>query len=254
LFPDVYACSALTVTHGLRARAAAALLLPGATVSGRSAAVLREVDLADVEDDVELTLPPGCRAGAVRGVMVSRRALTDEEVTERSGVRITTPLRTALDLARLTPLEEAVICLDRFVVARVVRLDDVVRAVRDVGGPGCRHMRTAVGLTDGRAESPQETRVRLILHASKLPRPVAQHRVFHDGRFVARVDFAWPEARVAVEYDGVWHGQNVARDRRRLNELTAAGWTVVFVTAADLADPVTLVARIGAALAARRYA
>ncbi len=52
----------------------------------------------------------------------------------------------------------------------------------------------------------------------------------------------------------MWHGQNVRRDRRRLNELTAAGWTVVFVTAADLADPVALVARIGAVLATRRYA
>ena len=71
---------------------------------------------------------------------------------------------------------------------------------------------------------------------------------------MARVDSAWPERRVAVEYDGVWHGQNVGRDRRRLNELTAAGWTVVFVTAADLADPVALVARIGAVLAARTYA
>ena len=53
-----------------------------------------------------------------------------------------------------------------------------------------------------------------------------------------------------------WHGQpqQVARDRRRLNELTAAGWTVVFVTAADLREPVALIARIAAALEARRYA
>jgi very-short-patch-repair endonuclease len=56
---------------------------------------------------------------------------------------------------------------------------------------------------------------------------------------VARVDFAWPAAKIALEYEGRWHGerQNVARDRRRLNRLTAAGWTVVFVTAEDLLDP-----------------
>jgi uncharacterized protein DUF559 len=255
LFPDVYACASLPVDHGRRAVAAARLLVPTATVSGRSAAVLWGVDLAGPQDDVELTLDPTCRAGAVRGIRVTRRALTDAEVALRSGVRITTPLRTALDLARILPTEQAVICLDRFTVAGAVALPAVRRAAATLGGSGCRQVRTAVGLADGLAESPQETRVRLLLHASPLPRPVAQYTVRDgEGRFVGRVDFAWPDARVAVEYEGAWHAHNVGRDRRRLNELTAAGWTVVFVTAADLADPVALVARIGAALAARRYA
>jgi very-short-patch-repair endonuclease len=91
----------------------------------------------------------------------------------------------------------------------------------------------------------------LLLHRSRLPRPVAQHTVRNGGGFVARVDFAWPEQRVAVEYEGAWHGerQNVAKDRGRLNRLTAAGWRVVFVTAADLHRPERLIARIAAALA-----
>ncbi len=96
-----------------------------------------------------------------------------------------------------------------------------------------------------------------LLQASPLRRPIAQYVVRNaDGHFVARVDFAWPEERVALEYDGVWHGehQQVARDRARLNRLTAAGWTVVFVTAADLQDPVQLGARVAAALAVSRSA
>ena len=255
LFPDVYACATVPVDHARRARAAARLLLPTSTVSGRSAAVLWGVDLAGQQDDVELTLPRGCRAGAVRGVRVTRRGLTEDEVTLRSGTRVTTPLRTALDLARAVPSEEAVVDLDRFLVAGEVALPDLARAAAAFSGPGCRAMRTAVSLADGLAGSPQETRLRLVMHASALPRPVAQHVVCDaSGRFVARVDFGWPEARVAVEYEGAWHAHNVGRDRRRLNELTAAGWTVVFVTAADLADRVALVARIAAALAARRYA
>ena len=77
-----------------------------------------------------------------------------------------------------------------------------------------------------------------------------------DGRFVARVDFAWPGEKVALGYEGGWHGdrQNVAKDRARLHQFTAAGWTVVFVTAVDLLDPVALIARIAAALSAPRYA
>ncbi len=80
---------------------------------------------------------------------------------------------------------------------------------------------------------------------------VPQHTVRDDeGGFVARVDLAFPEHRLAVEYDGAWHGQagQLARDRRRPNRLTATGWRVLFVTAADLRDPDALVARVAAAL------
>jgi len=257
LFPDVYACASLRIDHARRARAAAHLALPGAVLSGRSAGVLWGVALAEAEDDVECTLAPGCRAGTMRGIRATRRALPAGAVTRRSGVPVTTADRTALDLARIQPVEEAVVALDQFLRTGLVRLDELRAAARALTGPGCRQIRRAVELSDGLAESPQETRVRLLLHGSQLPRPVAQYTVRStDGRFIARVDFAWPEARVAVEYEGVWHGrpQQVARDRRRLNELTAAGWTVVFVTAAELHDPVLLIARIAATLTAPRYA
>lgn len=257
VFPDVYACTSLTLDHGRRARAAARLLLPGAVVTGRSAAVLWGVDLAGPDDAVELAVRTACGAGAVRGVVVTRRSLRDDDVVDHLGVRVTTPLRTALDLGRIDPLEEAVVCLDRFVRSGQVTLARVTEAAAGLSGPGCRRVRRAVDLADGLAESPQETRVRLVLHSSPLPRPVAQFEVRDfAGRFVARVDFGWPQQKVALEYEGVWHGerQNVARDRDRLNRLTAAGWTVVFVTAADLRDPARLIARIAAALRAPQSA
>jgi hypothetical protein len=256
LFPDVYACASLPVDHARRARAAAHLALPGAVVSGRSAGVLWGVDLAGPDDDVECTLAPGCRAGGLRGIQVTRRALPPDEVTWCRGVRVTAVGRTALDLARIQPVEEAVVALDQFLGAGLLTMGRLRTAAAAATGPGCRQIRRAVDLADGLAESPQETRLRLLLHQSPLPRPIAQYSVREGTRFVARVDFAWPDAKVAVEYEGMWHGrpQQVARDRRRLNQLTAAGWTVVFVTAADLHDPVQVIARIAAALAARSYA
>jgi very-short-patch-repair endonuclease len=92
----------------------------------------------------------------------------------------------------------------------------------------------------------------LLLLRAGLPAPTAQYRVFDDDGFVARVDFAWPEQRLALEYDGQWHAEpgQFVRDRRRLNRLVAAGWRVVIVTAADLYRPELLVARIAAALGA----
>jgi Protein of unknown function (DUF559) len=256
LFPDVYACASLPVDHARRARAAAHLALPEAVVSGRSAGVLWGVDLAGPDDDVECTLAPGCRAGGLRGIQVTLRALPPDEVTWCRGVRVTAVGRTALDLARIQPVEEAVVALDQFLGAGLLTMGRLRTAAAAATGPGCRQIRRAVDLADGLAESPQETRLRLLLHQSPLPRPIAQYSVREGTRFVARVDFAWPDAKVAVEYEGMWHGrpQQVARDRRRLNQLTAAGWTVVFVTAADLHDPVQVIARIAAALAARSYA
>jgi hypothetical protein len=79
--------------------------------------------------------------------------------------------------------------------------------------------RRACALADGRAESPQETRLRLLVGRSELPEPIAQFRVLDRGRFVARVDIAWPEHRVALEYDGLWPGdpRQFAADRARHN-------------------------------------
>jgi very-short-patch-repair endonuclease len=252
LFRDVYTCACVPVTHAVRAMAAASVLLPDAVVSGRSAAVLWGIDAAQPLDDVEVTVPPGDSISATRGVRVRRRSFPADAVVVRRRVRVTSPVVTALDIARCEPLDEAVVLLDRLVQQGRATLGDIAAAASNATGPGCRQLRRAVAAADGRAESPQETRLRLLLHASTLPRPVAQFSVYDATGFVARVDFAWPELRVAVEYEGRWHGerQNVTRDRRRLNRLTAASWTVIFVTAEDLADPVQLVARIGAALAA----
>ena len=64
---------------------------------------------------------------------------------------------------------------------------------------------------------------------------MAQFRVFDEDGLRRRVDFAYPELRLAIEYDGAWHGERRARDdRRRLNRLYAAGWLVLHVTAADM--------------------
>jgi very-short-patch-repair endonuclease len=250
LFRDVYVDASLPITHRLRAVAAARLLVPGAVVSGLSAAVLWGVDLAAADHDVELTLPPGAHGRRSTGVRVRRTAIDPSEVTTRRGARVTTPPLTAVRVASVLDGDEAVVAIDRLVAAGVVDLAGV-RARAAAHGVGAR-ARSACALADGLAQSPQETRLRLLMRRCRIPEPVAQFEIRHEGRFVARVDFGWPERKVAVEYDGLWHGEGgqFAKDRRRLNRLREAGWTVVFVTAADLKDPERLAAAIRAALAA----
>ncbi len=254
LYPDVYACTSLQLDHAIRAMAVARLLLRGAVVSGRSAAVLWGVDLAGPGDPVSCTVPPLCRSGAFDGVAVTRRALTPDEVTRREFVPVTTPLRTALDLCRTRPLDDAVVDLDRFLGGGSVDLAAVRSAAAGLTGRDCRHVRSVAALADGLAGSPQETRLRLLLARAGVPAPVAQFVIRDGGRFIARVDFAWPQYRLALEYDGAWHGDpaQFRADRVRLNGITSAGWRTVFATAADIRRPADLLGRLDRFLGASR--
>ncbi len=251
LFRDVYVDARVPDSHRLRARAAARLLLPGAVVSGLSAAVLWGVDLADERDDVELVVPPGSHPRRIPGVRVRRIPLDPAEVRVHERVPVVSPLTAALRAAAVLGGDEAVVAVDRMVAAGLVDLAEL-RARASVPGVASAGVRRACRRADGLAGSPQETRLRLLLLDSGLPAPVAQYEVHHEGHLAGRVDLAWPERRVAVEYDGAWHAEpgQFARDRRRLNRLQAAGWTVVFVTAADLHRPAQVLATIRAALRA----
>jgi very-short-patch-repair endonuclease len=84
--------------------------------------------------------------------------------------------------------------------------------------------------------------------------PVPQHEIVVDGRFLARVDFAWPEAKVALEYEGAYHfdGVQILRDDARYSALVAAGWTVIRISAPDLRNLDSVVERVRMALAGRR--
>jgi hypothetical protein len=249
LFRDVYVHATVPVTHGLRA-AAATVLLPDAVVTGCSAAALWGVDLVGADDDVEVTLPPSAQPHRVRGMRVRRAVLPPGHRCRRGGVAVTTAEATALRLAACLPTDEAVCAVDQLIDTGVVDLAPIRQLAASTRGPGAARARSVCDLADGLAGSPQETRLRLLIGRSDLPPPVAQYRVMDQGIRAARVDFAWPAQKVAVEYDGLWHAEEgqFARDRRRLNRLREAGWQVVFVTAADLHRPAELIARIAAAL------
>lgn len=183
-----------------------------------------------------------------------RTAVTDGDVVQDGILRWTDRVRTAVGLARREPLDDGVVLLDRLVQAFVVRLDEVRSAVAEL--PSCRgsaRARQVAALADGLAESPPETRLRLLIRQAGLPAPVAQYVVRHAARFVAKVDFGYPDRRLAIEYDGLWHGERsqVPKDRARLDRLLAAGWRILFfVTVEDLRRPVELVVRLAAALEA----
>lgn len=247
---DVYVPAGTELTLAVRARAAVALV-PGSVVSGSTAARLLGLDLGPLDGEpVELTVPSSRGGRSVPGVRVRRRDLPAGAVALVDGLPVTSALVTAVDLAARLPHGPAVRLLDQFVAARLVRLEALRAEAARRSGPGSVRASRAAAAADGLAASPPETTLRLLLGRSGLPPATAQVEVRdRGGRFVARVDFGWPELRFAVEYDGAGHVDRLAQDRRRLNALQAAGWRVFFVTAADLRDPTRLLLRIAAAMA-----
>ena len=255
LFRGVYADAALPHDHGTSVAGAALLVPDGAVFAGRTAAYLLGAEaLVEASAPVEVIVPEAHRFGPVTGLRIRRTSLPITDVRSVRRYTCTTPLRTALDIARYDDVPDSVVALDVLLSRGLVRARDLGEAaVRLPPGRGSVRARRAVDLADERAESPPESVLRVLLRSAGLV-PVPQYVVRDaEGRFVARVDLAFPELKVAVEYDGAWHGRpgELARDRRRHNALVAAGWTVLHVTAADMHAPDRVVASLTALLSER---
>ena len=112
----------------------------------------------------------------------------------RAGVQTTTPLRTAFDIARRPPLSGAVVALDAMLAADLVTRAALARiGTERERWPGVCQLHKALLVCDPGAESPMESRLRLVLIAAGLPWPVTQHEVFS------------PRHRLGVEYEGDHH-------------------------------------------------
>lgn len=251
LFRGVYADARLEIDHRLRTDAAGLLLPARAAIAGRSAVAAAGIaDVVGDDEPVEVIIEPDVVFGPFKGMRIRRARLPATDMLA-SDPRRTTLLRAAVDIAREPDGTRAVVALDRILHSGRITHDALSAAV--VGLPPCRGSalaRTAVSRADGRSESPPETVTRLLLVAAGLA-PVPQHDVLVGGVFVARVDLAFVVERVAVEYEGSWHWEpgQLRRDRLRLDRLTAAGWRVVHVTAADLHHPQAMLDRVRSVLA-----
>jgi hypothetical protein len=252
LTQNVYADPGLPLDHRLRCRGVALLLPPDALIGGGSAAAWYGAPFAATADPVTVVCPESTRWSGPKGVRVHRTVLGSRDRTVVDDVPVTTALRTAWDVMTLEPLTTAVATLDAMVAAGHLATADLAEmAHRGAGRWGVSRVRRAVPLVDPRAESPQESRLRVLLALAGLD-PVPQFEVLDHGRFVARVDLAFPDARLAIEYEGAHHfveGQ-IARDDERLERLRAAGWRVIRVSAGDMRDLDTLLERIRTALTA----
>jgi very-short-patch-repair endonuclease len=246
LFPDVYVDARAELD--LMTRSLAAYLLvgrAGGMLAGYSAALLLGSDCAPANAPAEVAVRdhmrrhPGLRAFRARVSPADRWCV--------GGCLVTSPERTAWDLARRLGLVEAVVAVDALGHGRFDPEALLGRRVREPGARGCRRLDRVVELADPRAESPMETRLRLLIVLAGLPRPEVQYPLPEAG---VRFDLAYPEPKLAIEYDGGDHDDLL--DRRRDVRTGRLGWYTARFTKHDLAQPAATIAAVRALLNERR--
>ncbi len=216
--------------------AAALVMPPGAVLTGRSAAAVRGMELARARDPVEVVVDEAERFGPVRGLLIKRTVLDEADSVPWNGIRLASRTRMGFDLGRRRGLLDAVADVDVALRAGQLSAAELAAYVESRAEHGVAQVRRVAELADGRAASRPESMVRVLLHLADLY-PEIQYTITDAEGDVARVDFAFVDQRVAVEYDGEWHAlrTQLTKDRRRMNRIDAAGWRIVFITADMLA-------------------
>ncbi|WP_248581804.1 type IV toxin-antitoxin system AbiEi family antitoxin domain-containing protein [Nocardioides sp. InS609-2] len=192
------------------------------------------------------------------GIQQHRGVLLPQDVTERNGVPTVVPVRAALEIITLTNVEHAVVEIDWLLHNRHTTLDALrTRYQQMTHWPHTLRAELVLRLVDGRSESVGESRARYLCWTQGLPAPVPNYPILGpDGSEIARVDLAWPELGVFLEFDGKVKYQRyladdedvtecVLREKEResmICELT--GWRCIRIVWADLYRPSDVAARI----------
>lgn len=235
VYPDVYLSRNVQMTAVGRAHAAWLWSRRRGLIAGRSAAALHGAKWVDGRLPAQLLWtnrhsPPGVETWS--------DSVPDDEVTSIDGLPVTTPARTALDIACREPLGPAVAAIDALARAtRFAMADATALAQRHRGKRGIRKAGGVFALVDPGAESPRETWLRLIIVKAGFPQPPTQISVFNEYRaIVAVLDMGWENLKIGVEYDGDHHRmtrRQINNDIRRAENINRLGWIHIRVTVED---------------------
>jgi hypothetical protein len=249
--------------HGLLARAVERQSRTAVVVSHVSALPEYDAPIWNVPLDVVHLTRTDRRAGRKEaGVQQHVGVLLKGDAMAPFGLEVTSPTRAGLELTTIAGVEECLVVLDNLVhrgLTSEQQLRD--RYATMVHWPNTLHTDLVLRLLDGRSESVGETRSRYLCWRQHLPTPIPQHEICDsNGRVIARVDLAWPELGVYLEFDGkvkytrlLKSGDDITqvvlaekRREERIYELT--GWRCIRLIWADLEQPERTAARIRAML------
>lgn len=250
MFPDVYGPPEPTI----RDRARGAWLWSGrrGVISGVAASALHWAKYVDDDAPIEMLWRNG---RPPNGLIVRNEAYAADEVTTYDGIPVTTPARTIFDLGRHLDRDEAVARIDALLWVGRVSIGDVQPTIgRYPWARGLAQLRVAMELADDGAESPRETRLRLLLTDAGMRPTDTQIPVYEGNRLITKFDMGWKHLLVGVQYDGGHHQtdrEQYVRDQKALPKLEARNWIVVKVIKEDTDDDV--LARVAAGLFRRGW-
>jgi hypothetical protein len=231
IFPDVYLDKQTVPSLAQRIRGAWLWSGRNGVITGVAAAAMHGALWVDTETPIEMIWRCGRPPG---GVAVRNERIDGTDIVDIGGIPVTTPCRTAFDIARHLPRGLAVAHLDALARATGITEQQVdVVADRYPRARGLPRARIALPLMDGGAQSPQETRLRLILIDDGLPPPRTQIMV-SDGMNRAFIDMGYDEPRVGFDYEGVHHSEvrdQYVHDIGRAELIDRQGWTDIRVVA-----------------------
>lgn len=233
VWPGIYCAGApdnLVRMRGLDLRAGEPVAICLAT-----AAAAFGFDTESVED-LHVLNPHGHLLRNCDGLVVHRR--DGATLTMIGGRLATSPAWTAIEVARGLRRPRALATLDAALRSGTCSAREMrAAAARQAKRRGIVHVRELLPHAAAEAESPMESEARLVMIDGRLAKPVLQHEIDdRDGRRW-RVDFAWPDRLVAVEYDGFdWHSspEDLRRDRQKRAALQECGWEVLSIVADDV--------------------
>ncbi|MCI9858829.1 endonuclease domain-containing protein [Microbacterium proteolyticum] len=206
-------------------------------------------------DELHVGATPPTREPRTRGVVGHRLELPQDGVTLIGDLPAPTRVETWAQLGSLLRMDDLVAAGD-WVLSQGESVEDLTEAALRARRRGAVALREAVDFVRPGSESPRETQVRLILVRAGLPEPELNWTLrTTTGTFVARLDLAYPEQRVAVEYDGRQHAdtEQFRRDADRWRAIADEGWTLIRVVAHHLDTPAQdVVAPVRRALLAER--
>ncbi len=247
--------------HRLRARALADRS-PHLVISHISAAVVLEIPVWDVRlEDVHLTRIGTGGGRAASGRIVHTAALGPDEVITVSGLRLTSMVRTLIDVACTESFASTVVAADAALRRRWVSASALAEALADTRHRrGAAVGRRALTFADGRSESAGESVTRVVFHQLRLPPPQLQVRIYSpNGTFLGRVDLGYPELGLLFEFDGLVKyrkpfrpGQDsadvVVAEKLREERIRDMGYVVVRFVFSELSDPAAMLIKINAGL------
>ena len=241
---SVYVDDSVPDTRDLRISSLVLVLPDHAVVWGRTAAWVWGVDSfgPDEQDLVvpEYVVPHHRGRKRDAGVRPVEARIAVEDVDVVGGIRLTSPSRTALDLARHLDRPWALAALDAFTHDGLVTTPELeARLPALFHHPGIVQARELVPLVEPKTESWGESVLRLRVVDAGFPRPEPQIVIEDNtGRQVYRLDLGYRERRTGLEYDGEqYHGarQQQASDRARRDDLSRRfGWQVYAFTRGDV--------------------